>query len=85
LVHDDGEPQLTYSGIGVFRRELLDGWRETVGNASGADTKPPRFKLRPMLEKAIAEGKAGGSHHRGTWTDVGTPARLAQLEFELRG
>ncbi|GGY24565.1 mannose-1-phosphate guanylyltransferase [Rhodanobacter panaciterrae] len=83
-LHDDGEPKLTYSGIGVFRRELLDGWLEAVGDAPGADAKPPRFKLRPLLETAIAHGMVDGSHHRGAWTDVGTPARLAQLESELR-
>jgi MurNAc alpha-1-phosphate uridylyltransferase len=84
-LHDDGEPRLTYSGIGVFRRELLDGWREAVGAAPGADAKPPRFKLRPPLEAAILRGMVDGSHHRGTWTDVGTPQRLAQLETELHG
>ncbi|OOG45787.1 N-acetylmuramate alpha-1-phosphate uridylyltransferase MurU [Rhodanobacter sp. C01] len=84
-LHDDGEPRLTYSGIGVFRRELLDGWREAVRDASGVDAKPPRFKLRPLLEMAMACGKVDGSHHRGAWTDVGTPERLAQLESELRG
>ncbi len=84
-LHDDGEPRLTYSGIGVFRRELLDGWREAVGAAPGADAKPPRFKLRPLLEAAMATTKVDGSHHRGAWTDVGTPARLAELESALRG
>lgn len=82
-LHDDGEPRLTYSGIGVFRRELLDGWREAVGAASGVEAKPPRFKLRPLLETAMAHGKMDGSHHRGTWTDVGTPQRLAELETWL--
>jgi MurNAc alpha-1-phosphate uridylyltransferase len=24
-----------------------------------------------------------GSHHRGAWTDVGTPARLAELDQRL--
>ena len=84
-VHDDGEPRLTYSGIGVFRRELLDGWRGAVGDAPGADAKPPRFKLRPLLEAAISNGKVDGSHHRGAWTDVGTPLRLAELETALGG
>jgi MurNAc alpha-1-phosphate uridylyltransferase len=84
-LHDDGEPRLTYSGIGVFRRELLDGWPEAVGDAPDANAKRPRFKLRPLLETAIAHGKVDGSHHRGAWTDVGTPARLAQLESELHG
>jgi MurNAc alpha-1-phosphate uridylyltransferase len=82
-LHDDGESLLTYSGIGVFRRELLDSWATAVGDAPGADAKPPRFKLRPLLETAIARGKVDGSHHRGAWTDVGTPERLAQLESEL--
>jgi MurNAc alpha-1-phosphate uridylyltransferase len=85
LLHDDGMARLTYSGIGVFRRELLDGWHETVGNARGTDEKPPRFKLRPLLETAIAQGKLDGSHHRGAWTDVGTPQRLAELEMALQG
>ena len=84
-LHDDGEPRLTYSGIGVFRRELLDGWPDAVGTAPGADAKPPRFKLRPLLETAMARGQVDGTYHRGAWTDVGTPERLAQLESELRG
>ena len=82
-LHDDSEPRLTYSGIGVFRRELLEGWREAVGAAPGAAAKPPRFKLRPLLETAMAHGKMDGSHHRGAWTDVGTPQRLAELETWL--
>lgn len=82
-LHDDGEPRLTYSGIGVFRRELLDGWREVVGAAPGAEAKPPRFRLRPLLETAMARGLIDGSHHRGAWTDVGTPQRLAELETGL--
>ncbi len=82
-LHDDGEPRLTYSGIGVFRRELLEGWREAVGAAPGTAAKPPRFKLRPLLETAMAHGKMDGSHHRGAWTDVGTPQRLAELETWL--
>lgn len=83
-LHDDGEPRLTYSGIGVFRRELLDGWHATVGDEPGVAEKPPRFKLRKLLEAAISREKICGSHHRGAWTDVGTPERLAQLDVSLR-
>lgn len=85
LLHADGEPRLTYSGIGVFRRELLDGWRAALGNTPGAEAKPPRFKLRHMLEAAMARNELTGSLHRGRWTDVGTPQRLAQLDAELSG
>ncbi|MBD8899902.1 N-acetylmuramate alpha-1-phosphate uridylyltransferase MurU [Rhodanobacter sp. DHG33] len=83
LLHAGGESRLTYSGIGVFRRELLDGWREAVGDAPGAEAKPPRFKLRPLLEAAMARNALTGTLHRGRWTDVGTPQRLAQLDAEL--
>ncbi|MEP6898508.1 MAG: N-acetylmuramate alpha-1-phosphate uridylyltransferase MurU [Rhodanobacter sp.] len=83
-LHDDGEPRLTYSGIGVFRRELLAGWHEMVGTEPGTDEKPPRFKLRKLLEAAISRGKVDGTHHRGAWTDVGTAKRLAQLDASLR-
>lgn len=82
-LHGDGTPRLTYSGIGVFRRELLDNWLEITGNAANADAKPPRFKLRPLLEAAMAIGAISGSHYRGEWTDVGTPERLAELEAGL--
>ena len=82
-LHADGEPRLTYSGIGVFRRELLDGWREAVGDVAGVEAKPPRFKLRPLLEAAMVQGALCGSLHRGRWTDVGTPQRLAELDAAL--
>ncbi|WP_158882426.1 N-acetylmuramate alpha-1-phosphate uridylyltransferase MurU [Rhodanobacter sp. L36] len=83
-LHDGGDPQLTYSGIGVFRRELLDNWSEVAGHVPGALGEPPRFKLRPLLEAAMVHGKVSGSRHRGAWTDVGTPDRLASLNKELQ-
>lgn len=85
IVHDDGDARLTFSGIGVYRHELLRNWREVIGNAIGADAQPPRFRLVPLLRAAMTNGAISGSHYRGAWTDVGTPQRLAQLEAELRG
>jgi N-acetyl-alpha-D-muramate 1-phosphate uridylyltransferase len=84
-VHEEGSDRLTFSGIGVYRQELLRGWREVIGNVAGADMQPPRFRLAPLLRAAMAAGKASGSHYQGQWTDVGTPQRLAQLETELHG
>lgn len=82
-IRDENDaPRLTYSGIAVFRREILDGWREVVHDATAEET-PPRFKLRPLLERAIARGQLTGSHHRGAWTDVGTPDRLRELDARL--
>ena len=60
---------LTYAGIGVFTpamfRDIADG------------TRAP---LRPWLERAITAGRALGDHHRGQWFDIGTPARLEDLD-----
>ncbi|WP_424684121.1 N-acetylmuramate alpha-1-phosphate uridylyltransferase MurU [Frateuria sp. YIM B11624] len=83
-LHADGTPRLTFSGIGIYRRELLQDWRATIGDTSGAEATPPRFKLAPLLRAAMAAGRAHGAHHRGRWTDVGTPARLADLDARLR-
>jgi len=82
-VLSDGDSKLTFSGIGVYRPSLFDGWREIIGDASGADETPPRFKLAPLLRAAMARGAVTGEHHRGRWTDVGTPERLAELDVNL--
>ena len=82
FVRSEGAYRLTYSGIGVYRPQLLDGWRAHSSDA-GADEAPPRFRLAPILRAHMAEGRITGEHHRGRWTDVGTPERLAKLEQEL--
>lgn len=84
-VRMEGDETLTYSGIGVYRPRFLDGWHESVGDAEGVDETPPRFRLLPLLKAAIARNALTAMHHRGHWTDVGTPRRLAALDEELRG
>lgn len=79
-VRDTGGPRLTFSGIGVYRPALLDHWRACIGNQPGAALQPPRFKLAPLLRAAMPAGAVSGEHHRGAWTDVGTPERLAALD-----
>ena len=81
-VRSEGENRLTYAGIGVYRPQLLDGWRSHTTDA-GADESPPRFRLAPILRAYMAQGLITGEHHCGRWTDVGTPERLAGLEREL--
>lgn len=83
-VRSDGANPLTYAGLGVFRPRLLDGWRTHTTDA-GADETPPRFRLAPILRAHMAAGRITGEHHRGRWTDVGTPERLAALNAELAG
>ena len=82
-VSAEGTPRLTFSGIGVYRRALFDGWREVIGARAGADAVPPRFPIAPLLRAAMARGAVSGEHHRGRWTDVGTPQRLAELDALL--
>lgn len=84
ILHSLGESKLTYAGIGVYRPELLEGWRQIIGNAPGVDETPPRFKLAPLLQAAMRDGRISGEHHAGRWTDVGTPERLQQLDRALR-
>lgn len=59
---------LTFSGIGVYRAALFEGVR------------PGRFGLTPLLRAAASKGLVSGEHYRGRWTDVGTPARLKDLD-----
>jgi MurNAc alpha-1-phosphate uridylyltransferase len=67
-----GEPRLTYAGLGAYHPDLF------------AACSAGKFPLAPLLDAAIVAGKATAEHHRGAWFDVGTPARLAELDGRLR-
>lgn len=86
-VHDapdgDAAARLTFAGIGVYRPSLLHDWRGVIGAATGAGDLPPRFRLAPLLRAAMGRGRVTGEHHRGRWTDVGTPERLENLRRAL--
>jgi MurNAc alpha-1-phosphate uridylyltransferase len=75
---------LTFAGIGVYRPEILRDWRTVVGDAAGTQEDPPRFSITPLLRAAIARGETAWRHHGGSWADVGTPQRLAELDARLR-
>ena len=83
-VHSDGAERLTFSGIGVYRASLFADWRTVIGEVAGTELTPPRFKLAPVLRAAMGRGAVTGTHHRGRWTDVGTPERLQILDETLR-
>ncbi|HKF98849.1 MAG TPA: nucleotidyltransferase family protein [Steroidobacteraceae bacterium] len=63
--------RLTYTGVGVYSREFFAGC--TAG----------RFPLLPLLNRAIAAGRARAEVHRGEWCDVGTAERLASLSARV--
>jgi len=62
----------TYAGIAVMSPELIAGVRP--------EEKAP---LAPLLRAAAERRLISGELHRGIWQDVGTPARLAELEAHL--
>jgi MurNAc alpha-1-phosphate uridylyltransferase len=62
----------TYSGIGVYRRELF------------ADCAPGAFPLAPLLRAAADRGEVSGELYTGAWMDIGTPQRLADLDQRQR-
>ena len=76
----DGDSRLTFSGIGVYRPELLLRCRPQWQQPG---VEHPRFKLAPILRQAMHDGLISGAHYQGLWTDVGTPERLAALDASL--
>lgn len=69
----DGEPKLTFSGIGAYHPALF-----------AALAPGERAPLGPLLRAAMSAGRIGARHHTGLWMDIGTPERLADLDRYLR-
>jgi len=70
----EGEPKLTFSGIGVYYPVLFAGIQ-----------RGEPAKLAPLLKQAIADGKVSAEHFQGVWHDIGTPERLMALNQQLLG
>ncbi|MBT5067164.1 MAG: nucleotidyltransferase family protein [Halieaceae bacterium] len=66
-----GQSRVTYAGLSVMRPELFDGVR------------PGKAALRPLLDTAITQARLSAQLWSGLWSDVGTPARLRELENKL--
>jgi len=67
-----GPDKLTFSGVSMLDPRLFDG------------CTPGTFALKPLLDGALGKGMLSGQRYGGAWRDVGTPARLAALDAELR-
>jgi len=72
LLAPAGTPRLTFSGMGLYSPDLFAGLPQG------------RRPLAPLLKTAMAQKKISGEHYSGQWFDVGTPARLQQLDSRLR-
>ncbi|MDX1633570.1 MAG: nucleotidyltransferase family protein [Marinobacter sp.] len=68
----EGADRKTFSGISLLHRSLFD------------DLAPGVHRLAPILRDAMAKGQVRGLYHDGHWFDIGTPARLADLDQRLR-
>lgn len=71
-VQREGSNKLTFSGIGYYHPALFAGFEYG---------KRP---LLPVLLQAMQQGLVSGEHYQGTWLDIGTPERLAELDQRLR-
>ena len=68
----NGGDRLTYSGIGLYSPGLFTGM-------------PPGVRpLAPILRAAIEREEVSGEWYRGAWWDIGTPARLQELDARLQ-
>jgi MurNAc alpha-1-phosphate uridylyltransferase len=64
----DGAERLTFSGIGLYHKDLF------ADLEIGVPTK-----LAPLLRMAMKQNKVSGEKYTGPWHDVGTPQRLEDL------
>ncbi|MES2415909.1 MAG: nucleotidyltransferase family protein [Pseudomonadota bacterium] len=72
LPASSAEPRFTFSTIGLYRKALFDSLPH--GNPDGT-----RAALAPLLRAAMDNQQVSATLYEGAWTDVGTPARLQEL------
>jgi N-acetyl-alpha-D-muramate 1-phosphate uridylyltransferase len=65
-----GVPKRTWASIGLFRAAMFKGI------APGT-----RLPLRPLLDRALKDGRLAAEAWDGPWTDVGTVERWQSLEI----
>lgn len=66
-------PALTFSGVGLYSPEAF------------AQLPAGARKLAPLLREWMAADRVGGSLLAGEWRDIGTVARLRELDEQLQG
>jgi len=64
--------RLTFSGISVLRASLFSG------------LEPGSMALAPLLRGAMARQQVTGEHFSGYWSDIGTPERLAEVDYAVQ-
>lgn len=75
LPPDDPQARYTYSTIGLYRRAFFSDLPHLpAGNPQGV-----KVPLAPLLRAAMDNQRVSAELYEGAWTDVGTPARLDEL------
>ena len=72
LPADSNQPRYTFSTIALYRKKFFDDL--PFGNPQGI-----KAALAPLLRAAMDNQQVSAELYQGPWTDVGTPARLAEL------
>ncbi len=67
----DAEEKYTFSGIGYYSHKLFEG------------LSIEKQALAPILRKAIAKDKIGGTLWEKIWHDIGTPERLREINLQM--
>ncbi len=63
------QDNFTFAGIAIYHPKLF------------ANLNIERMPLKPILDKAINEGKVAGQIYHGMWHDIGTVERLQALAY----
>ena len=64
----EGEPKLTYSGIGVYKADFFK------------DCRAGKFPLLPLMQSAMAVEALSGEFYAGRWMDAGTAEHLKKSD-----
>ena len=72
-------PRYTFSTIALYKKAFFSEARCGIPAGNPHSVKAP---LAPLLRRAMDEGLVTASLYEGMWVDVGTPARLAQLNAD---
>ena len=65
---------MTFTGMGIYRSDIF--LKEHVDNRVGLGT---------VLRELSASDKVSAEHHRGYWSDIGTPERLDEINKYVEG
>jgi len=70
---EEGKP-MTFTGMGIYRSDIF--LKEHADNKVGLGT---------VLRDLSASDKVSAEHHRGFWSDIGTPERLDEINKYVEG